>query len=262
MLFKLFRTKKSHFHVNFKSLKHFSAFNTVFCYRSNISKRKGLYGSQHGIKKRDFMSHNSDFFSPLAFLRILSELQYLYSELLDINSQFWKVRIVRDKLAIARKKSVLWEKNAIQGKNLKFRTERFKLRILRKKNMAKYQLRIVRCKNRTAGRKRFFFFVMLCWTEMMLKQLKPVFPNNGIHLKDSGLIYIYIYIYIYAFSRRFYPKRLTVHSGYTIFIYFFISMCVPWEMNPCPFALLMQCSTTEPQEHPGCLHWQNLLKSG
>ncbi len=24
------------------------------------------------------------------------------------------------------------------------------------------------------------------------------------------------YIYIYAFSRRFYPKRLTVHSGYTV----------------------------------------------
>ncbi len=23
------------------------------------------------------------------------------------------------------------------------------------------------------------------------------------------------YIYIYAFSRHFYPKRLTVHSGYT-----------------------------------------------
>ncbi len=30
--------------------------------------------------------------------------------------------------------------------------------------------------------------------------------------------------------------------------YFFISMCVPWELNPQPFALLMQCSTTEPQE--------------
>ncbi len=27
----------------------------------------------------------------------------------------------------------------------------------------------------------------------------------------------YIYIYIYAFSRRFYPKRLTVHSCYTYF---------------------------------------------
>ncbi len=31
-----------------------------------------------------------------------------------------------------------------------------------------------------------------------------------------------IYIYIYAFSRRFYPKRLTVHSGYT----FILSVCV------------------------------------
>ncbi len=28
----------------------------------------------------------------------------------------------------------------------------------------------------------------------------------------------------------------------------FISMCVPWELNPQPFALLTQCSTTEP--HP------------
>ncbi len=31
--------------------------------------------------------------------------------------------------------------------------------------------------------------------------------------------------------------------------FFFISMCVPWELNPRPFALLTQCSTTEPQEH-------------
>ncbi len=30
---------------------------------------------------------------------------------------------------------------------------------------------------------------------------------------------------------------------------FFISMCVSWELNPQPFALLTQCSTTEPQEH-------------
>ncbi len=49
---------------------------------------------------------------------------------------------------------------------------------------------------------------------------------------------------IYIFSRRFYPKRLTMHSGYT----FCISMCVSWESNPQPFALLTQCSTTEPQE--------------
>ncbi len=34
-----------------------------------------------------------------------------------------------------------------------------------------------------------------------------------------------------------------------ILFFFFISMCVPWELNPHPFALLTQCSTTEPQEH-------------
>ncbi len=40
----------------------------------------------------------------------------------------------------------------------------------------------------------------------------------------------YIYIYIYAFSRRFYPKRLTLHSSYSFYI--FISSCFPWESNP------------------------------
>ncbi len=28
-----------------------------------------------------------------------------------------------------------------------------------------------------------------------------------------------------------------------------LSVCVPWELNPQPFALQTQCSTTEPQEH-------------
>ncbi len=28
-----------------------------------------------------------------------------------------------------------------------------------------------------------------------------------------------------------------------------VCVCVRWELNPWPFALLMQCSTTEPQEH-------------
>ncbi len=32
------------------------------------------------------------------------------------------------------------------------------------------------------------------------------------------------------------------------FFFFYISMFVPWELNPQPFALLTQCSTTEPQE--------------
>ncbi len=33
---------------------------------------------------------------------------------------------------------------------------------------------------------------------------------------------------------------------------FFVSMCVPWELNPQPFALLTQRSTTEPQELEPC----------
>ncbi len=40
---------------------------------------------------------------------------------------------------------------------------------------------------------------------------------------------LYIYIYIYAFSRRFYPKRLTIAFR----LYIFISTCVPWESNQC-----------------------------
>ncbi len=40
-----------------------------------------------------------------------------------------------------------------------------------------------------------------------------------------------------------------LHYIQAIIIIIFISLCVPWELNPQPFALLMQCSTTEPQEH-------------
>ncbi len=43
----------------------------------------------------------------------------------------------------------------------------------------------------------------------------------------------------------FIQSDLQLHSGYT----FFISMCVPWESNPQPFALLTQCSTTEPHRN-------------
>ncbi len=73
------------------------------------------------------------------------------------------------------------------------------------------------------------------------------------------IIHLLLYkpAYIYAFSRCFYPKRLTVHSGYT----FFVSTCVLWESNPQPFALLMQCSTTEPQEHVAWLSFFNTEKN-
>ncbi len=36
--------------------------------------------------------------------------------------------------------------------------------------------------------------------------------------KLTDCCFNYIYIYIYAFSRRFYPKRLTLHSSYSFYI--------------------------------------------
>ncbi len=67
-------------------------------------------------------------------------------------------------------------------------------------------------------------------------------------LSDGDKIDLMIIIYIYAFSRRFYPKRLTIAFR----LYIFISICVPWESNPKPFALLTQCSTTEPHRNTMC----------
>ncbi len=40
------------------------------------------------------------------------------------------------------------------------------------------------------------------------------------------------YIYIYTFCRRFYPKRLTVHSGYT---FFFCQYVFPLVIEPTTF---------------------------
>ncbi len=42
----------------------------------------------------------------------------------------------------------------------------------------------------------------------------------------------------------FIQSDLQLHSGYT-----FSLVCVPWESNPQPFALLTQCSTTEPHRN-------------
>ncbi len=70
-------------------------------------------------------------------------------------------------------------------------------------------------------------------------------PTNLLFLARPVDLQEYFNIYIYAFSRRFYPKRLTVHSGYT----FFVSMCVPWESNPQPLRCQHNALTTEPQEY-------------
>ncbi len=54
--------------------------------------------------------------------------------------------------------------------------------------------------------------------------------------KQKGSLHV---AYIYAFSRRFYPKRLTVHSGYT---FFFCQYMCSLGIEPTTFALLTQCS--------------------
>ncbi len=51
---------------------------------------------------------------------------------------------------------------------------------------------------------------------------------------------INIYIYIYAFSRRFYPKRLTLHSSYS---FTFDQLLLSLGIEPMILALLAPCST-------------------
>ncbi len=47
--------------------------------------------------------------------------------------------------------------------------------------------------------------------------------------------------YIMHLADAFIQSDLQLHSDYT--------SCVPWESNPQPFALLTQCSTTEPHRN-------------
>ncbi len=49
-----------------------------------------------------------------------------------------------------------------------------------------------------------------------------------------------MYIYIYAFSRRFYPKRLTLHSSYSFTFY---QLLLSLGIEPMILALLAPCST-------------------
>ncbi len=52
-------------------------------------------------------------------------------------------------------------------------------------------------------------------------QLRLLLQRINVHVcGNTGVLHLH-----YAFSRRFYPKRLTVHSDHT----FIASMCVPWE---------------------------------
>ncbi len=85
-----------------------------------------------------------------------------------------------------------------------------------------------------------------------MRLLKSLFLQLGpflirVRLFFNKGIWFISNIYIYAFSRHFYPKRLT-YSGYN----FFLSVCVFPGNWTTTFVLLTQCSTTEPQEHYMC----------
>ncbi len=54
-----------------------------------------------------------------------------------------------------------------------------------------------------------------------------------------GKCFEYIYIYIYAFSRHFYPKRLTLHSSYS---FTFDQLLLSLGIEPMILALLAPCS--------------------
>ncbi len=49
-----------------------------------------------------------------------------------------------------------------------------------------------------------------------------VWRKKNLNVSSGYITWAYVYIYMYAFSKRFYPKRLTVHSGFT----FVLSVCV------------------------------------
>ncbi len=48
------------------------------------------------------------------------------------------------------------------------------------------------------------------------------------HVNESSKVCSWSFTF--TFIRHFYPKRLIVNSGYTVFL----SVCVPWESNPQP----------------------------
>ncbi len=76
------------------------------------------------------------------------------------------------------------------------------------------------------------------------RKMRDTRPNNADELKATvketwASIHLH-YIYIYAFSRRFYPKRLTLHSSYSLTFY---QLLLSLGIEPMILALLAPCST-------------------
>ncbi len=103
-------------------------------------------------------------------------------------------------------------------------------------------------------------FVNIKCTNLMDKQkcmCEFVFSYFSIHRENENTFYCQVCLHIRGLC---YSDR-NMNAGYTFtFMHLadaFIQsdlqyiqvMHVPWELNPQPFVLLTQCSTTEPQEH-------------
>ncbi len=76
---------------------------------------------------------------------------------------------------------------------------------------------------------------------MFLSAVWTLILTAPIHCRASiGETVMQCYIYIYAFSRRFYPKRLTLHSSYS---FTFDQLLLSLGIEPMILALLAPCST-------------------
>ncbi len=88
-----------------------------------------------------------------------------------------------------------------------------------------------------------YIMQMYILNTMELLWIKVVYQKKKKKCKClHGIITIF---YIYVFSRRFYPKRLTLHSIYS---FTFDQLLLSLGIEPMILALLVPCSTIELQE--------------
>ncbi len=83
----------------------------------------------------------------------------------------------------------------------------------------------------------------MTWEKFLFRlniPLKLACLHLAMHLNNDNFASLSTKVYIYAFSRRFYPKRLTLHSSYSFTFY---QLLLSLGMEPMVLALLAPCST-------------------
>ncbi len=104
---------------------------------------------------------------------------------------------------------------------------------------ARIQFKTLMLAYRTTTGSAFAYFHSLLWIYIPSRSLRSASDASWDHHREaqnhSPEHSRSFYINIYAFSRCFYPKRLTVHSGYTC-IFVSMSFTVPgwWNYLPTP----------------------------